>query len=309
VIVSSVVMRGNTATGNGGAISNSGALTVRDSTIAGNTATGAGGGGVSATGTTLTIERSTITGNTAAMSVGGGVYHNVGSSNPLTITDSTIAGNSSSMSGGGFYYDTVARVTNSIVADNTAPSRPDVDGFNMTSDVQASYSLIEQPGGAPITLVGPNLTGVDPKLGPLADNGGPTPTLALLKGSPALDKGLSGATGDQRGATRPHNLKKISHAAGGNSADIGAYELVLCGGVTVNRVGTAGKDKLTGTKRADGILGLGGKDTLKGLKGKDGLCGGPGKDTLRGGPGKDTLLGGGGKDRLVGGGGQDREKQ
>ena len=52
----------------------------------------------------------------------------------------------------------------------------------------------------------------------------------------------------------------------------------------VNRVGTAGKDKLKGTKKKDGMLGLGGNDKLKGKKGKDGLCGGKGKDKLIGGP-------------------------
>ncbi len=170
----------------------------------------------------------------------------------------------------------------------------------------ASFSLIENLGGE--TLAGgPNITGQDPKLGPLAANGGPTPTHALLAGSPALDKGS--ATGaDQRGLARPFDLQGIGPAAGGNGADIGAYERVLCGKVAVNRIGTAGKDKLKGTNGADGILGLGGKDTLKGLAGKDGLCGGKGKDKLRGGGGNDTLLGQGGADDLAGGKGKDKLK-
>jgi hypothetical protein len=306
VIVSKVVLTGNTALGAGGGIANSGALTVLDSTVVGNRVLGIGGGGISATGTTLTIERSTITNNTAETGTGGGVWHNIAAADPATIADSTISGNSAAMTGGGIQLDTVARLSNNILANNTAPSRPDVGVTNGAPSVEASFNLVEQPADAPINFGGSNLTGIDPKLGPLADNGGPTPTLALLKGSPALDKGLSTGKGDQRGATRPYDLKKTPKAAGGNSADIGAYERALCGNALVTVVGTPGKDKLAGGKGKDGILGLGGKDTLKGKKGNDGLCGGGGKDTLRGGPGKDTLLGQGGKDLLVGGGGKDK---
>ena len=111
---------------------------------------------------------------------------------------------------------------------------------------------------------------VNPLLGPLADNGGSTFTHALSKGSPAIDGGgADSAPFDQRGVPR--------------ASDIGAYEFATCGKKVVNRVGTDGKETLTGTSAADGILALDGKDTLKGLKGKDGLCGGNGKDTLKGG--------------------------
>ena len=141
-------------------------------------------------------------------------------------------------------------------------------------------------------------------LGPLADNGGPTQTHALLSGSPAVgagnatiarEGGPACETTDQRGLPR-------------NDCDIGAYELVLCGKVAVNRLGTDGKDVLNGTGAADGLLGLGGKDTLKGKGGKDALCGGPGKDTLKGGGGKDLLRGEGGKDTCIGQGGKDKAK-
>jgi hypothetical protein len=194
-------------------------------------------------------------------------------------------------------------MVNTIVANNAAGAGPDIRTFGPPSALDTSFSLIENTADATLTGA-PSITGVDPKLGPLADNGGPTPTMALLAGSPALDMGS--ATGpDQRGAPRPFDLKGIPLAAGGNAADIGAYERVLCGKVAVNELGTAGKDKLTGTKGADGILGLGGKDTLKGLAGKDGLCGGSGKDKLKGGGGNDTLLGQGGNDTLLGGKGKD----
>ena len=69
-----------------------------------------------------------------------------------------------------------------------------------------------------------NITGVDPKLGRLQDNGGGTHTHALLDGSPALDQGeSSGASTDQRGVARPFD-SSIANAAGGDGADIGAYE-------------------------------------------------------------------------------------
>jgi len=72
-----------------------------------------------------------------------------------------------------------------------------------------------------------NITGVDPNLGPLKDNGGPTFTHALVAGSPALDKGASfGAITDQRGLPRPFDDPAIPNAAaGGDGADIGAFEV------------------------------------------------------------------------------------
>jgi hypothetical protein len=67
---------------------------------------------------------------------------------------------------------------------------------------------------------------VNPLLGPLTDHGGPTFTHALLTGSPAIDKGKSFGLGtDQRGRQRPYDFTAISNAAGGDSSDIGAYEV------------------------------------------------------------------------------------
>jgi len=75
-----------------------------------------------------------------------------------------------------------------------------------------------------VTLLASDLTG-QPVLGPLAANGGPTPTHALLFGSPALDKGnRSGALSDQRGRSRPFNIASIAPASGGDNSDIGAFE-------------------------------------------------------------------------------------
>jgi hypothetical protein len=67
---------------------------------------------------------------------------------------------------------------------------------------------------------------IDPLLGPLQMNGGPTPTQALLPGSPAIDQGFSfGLHADQRGQPRPHNFSALPNAPHGDGADIGAFEL------------------------------------------------------------------------------------
>ena len=78
-----------------------------------------------------------------------------------------------------------------------------------------------------------DLTNTNPQLGPLADNGGPTMTMALAGTSPALDKGkaASGMTTDQRGKPRPVDLPGIPAAAGGDGSDIGALELGSGGSV------------------------------------------------------------------------------
>jgi hypothetical protein len=285
-----------------GGISASSPLTVIQSTVTGNTSN-SGVGGIAADNG-LFLDRSTVAGNPAGPgSPGGGIAVGGGSFSAL---DSTVAGNSSTSAGGGIYLSAGAghSIFNTIVADNTAPMGADVRSL---SAVATDFSLIESTADAMLTPAATTITGVDPKLGPLADNGGPTPTMALLVGSPALDKSFRIKL-DQRGATRPFDLKGIPSAAGGNAADIGAYERVLCGNVLVNEVGTAGKDVLTGSRGADGILGLGANDVLRGLAGRDGLCGGKGKDTLRGGSGRDALRGQAGRDRLFGGKGRDRLK-
>jgi Ca2+-binding RTX toxin-like protein len=325
--VANAVISGNQANYLGGGIWNeNGGLTVRSSTLSANSASFAGGGifdvvSPSQTGG-LTIESSTISGNSVSgpnRKGGGAAFYGVGPSTPLSIRNSTISGNSAgggNSRGGGLYIylGTSRTVVNTIVADNTAAVSPDIETV-ATDPLTASFSLIENPSGADITG-GPNIFNLDPKLGPLADNGGPTPTQALNVGSPAIDQGQASGV-DQRGAPRPFDLAGVA-LAGDNDADIGAYERVLCGKALVNEIGTAGKDKISGGAGPDGILGLGGKDTLKGLKGKDGLCGGPGKDKLKGGAGndllrgeagKDTLIGGKGKDKLKGGKGKDKETQ
>jgi len=180
-------------------------LTINNSTISGNHAEVGRGGGIYSAAvfgnavTTLTVTNSTITGNTSSGD-GGGILHfsnGSGSTALATITNSTIVSNSvvGSGQGGGLCSQitpdsiTTFSVRNTIVANNTASSAangPDVSGEFDSQD----YNLIKDPSGASFTgTTTHNITGVDPILGPLADNGGFTKTMIPLPPSPVIDAG------------------------------------------------------------------------------------------------------------------------
>jgi adhesin HecA-like repeat protein len=218
-IVNSLIANNTAHFGGGVRTGIYGTLTLEGTTITGNRAVGSGaaGGGLSRDfSSAIKIRNSTISGNTSDGD-GGGIYLG-GSFDPVSIVSSTIAFNSagSGHQGGGIFFapgaSTSLALHNTIVADNAAEGGGvDVAG-PMTSQ---GYNLIEDPRGAVITgdETG-NIYGQDPLLGPLQDNGGPTPTRALLDGSPAKgagDPALAG-TPDQRGVIR------------GPSVDIGAYQ-------------------------------------------------------------------------------------
>jgi CSLREA domain-containing protein len=244
------IANGNTPS-NGGGISNTGALTITNSTISGNAA-GSGGGIVSSR--TLTIVNSTISGNSATNGFGGGIYSTgtlditnstisgnsvselslgIGTGGGIqngggtvSVTNSTIAGNSAQFRGGGINSSSgMLSSRNTIIALNTAPSGPDMFG-TLTSQ---NFNLIGNNSGATITpaqsadQIGTPGASIDPLLGPLQNNGGPTFTRALLSGSPALDKGHSSSySSDQRGFSRPIDSAAISNT--GDGSDIGAFE-------------------------------------------------------------------------------------
>jgi CSLREA domain-containing protein len=228
-----VIVSGNTASSEGGGIYNDGTLTVTNSTLSGNNTAPQGGGlfnvqdayltGVTISGNsadfggginnanqgiTLSLTNVTISGNTAT-SQGGGIF----TAKSADLTNATVAFNSASV-GGGIYVsggqgDAVLK--NTILANNTgnnANAALTSLGYNIDSDGTAGLTdPSDQSGTVPSPL--------DPLLGALADNGGPTPTHALLAGSPAINPaGLTGApTTDQRGFLRSDG-----------SPDIGAYE-------------------------------------------------------------------------------------
>jgi CSLREA domain-containing protein len=226
----------------GGAIRNEGTATVNNSTISDNVSVD--GAGIYNNSGTLEVNNSTISGNSASLSgTGGGIYN----SGTLEVDNSTISGNSAAGAGGGIYNGRTATLKNTIVANNTAR----FNGGNCFGNVpitDGGYNL-EWPGNdCGIAL------SADPKLGPLQDNGGSTKTHALLPGSPAIDKGNSfGATTDQRGEERPHDLVSIQNATGGDGSDIGAFEVQTLPPVANADAYTTNEDT-TLTVNAPGIL-------------------------------------------------------
>lgn len=253
-------LTGGDVAGNGGAISSAERLILEQSTVRDNHAsprafaggvTEGSGGGIAVRGETLVVRDSTISGNTVSfVGRGGGVYL---ASADLDMINSTVSGNEAAAIGGGIYardngmaivrhstiVDNVAGpfaggggisvaggislgLTHTIVANNAAGAAKDLSAVD---PIIMTYSLVEDPSGFSSTG-SPNITGQDPTLGPLADNGGPTQTHALLQGSVAIDAGEFGVTGapqfDQRGAPF---VRIAPGLATFDVIDIGAYEL------------------------------------------------------------------------------------
>ena len=205
---------GNQASDSGGGIfsaSLGATLTIDSSTISGNTGglpspiyTGFGGGMEIDQGN-LQIINSTISGN-AANGGGGGIFFSGGGTSSLFLRLTTVASNTAGKDGGGILVANPAakvRLVHSIVAHGAPQDLAALGSFAAT--MKANYSLIEDPGDT--LLVGDhNRVRVDPLLGPLASNGGPTLTHGLLPGSPAIDAGNpafpSPPPTDQRGFAR-----------------------------------------------------------------------------------------------------------
>jgi CSLREA domain-containing protein len=239
-----VAVTGNTAnnTNGGGGIVVGGAstLNVIESTISGNHATVASGvgGGIFNNGGTLSIVNSTISGNDVTQGQGGGIFGTGGGS--TTLSSSTITGNTA-QTGGGIRVTGghPATIKNTIVGGNTGTvAGPDMSNGGSTGTFSsAGFNLIKSTSDATITEtqnLGTNITGVDPQLFALADNGGPTKTHALQCTSPAIDKGFNFTLAtDQRGGVRPFDLADAIYpnaASPGNGTDIGAYETQTGGG-------------------------------------------------------------------------------
>lgn len=211
-----------------GGVYNDGTLTMNGSTVSANNSGGQGGGIMNDYGGSATITNSTISGNAVGSSStagtpGGGIYNTNDSA--LTLTNSTVTNNTANF-GGGIYNDddgSTVTIGGTIVAGNTA--------FNSTNHVNSDvlggfasqgYNLIGRVDDAtgfdgPGDLTGTAASPLDPQLGPLANNGGPTETHALSPKSPAIDAGDPACpppATDQRGVSRPQGLR----------CDIGAYE-------------------------------------------------------------------------------------
>jgi dipeptidyl aminopeptidase/acylaminoacyl peptidase len=187
----------NTSSGSGGGINSDGALTVTRSTLNGNRANGGNGAGINANNGTLTMVNSTLSGNVAS-STGGGTFIN-GNTN-ATIRFSTLYQNQAT-SGGNVQQAGISTFTASIFAGGTG-TNPDING-NFTS---GGFNLIQNVAGTG-GQIGSDITGVDPQLGALANNGGLTQTHLPAFSSPVLNTvttgGVCNITTDQRGIDRP----------------------------------------------------------------------------------------------------------
>jgi uncharacterized repeat protein (TIGR01451 family)/CSLREA domain-containing protein len=207
------------------AIQNVGSLTLTRSTIATNTVpanqTGRGGGLWNIG--TLTVSNSTIVGNSAAVA-GGGLYSESGST---TLVNDTFAGNGAPAGGNVFTAGAKIEAVNTIFAGATS-------GGNCAGPLTSQGHNLDDGITCALTGTG-DLTNQNPQLAPLADNGGPTQTMALLPGSPAIDAGGSGCPAkDQRGVQRP----------AGNACDIGAYEFAISADLAVTLAATPAQLKL-----------------------------------------------------------------
>ena len=237
VVANDSTIASNVATLDGGAVSNQGTVefdgsrfggnvTLSDSTISDNSS-GHNGGGIGALGSfgEVTVTNSTLSGNSASGN-GGGIYANSGVA--VKTTNTTISGNSAGVDGGGIRkLDLAAVLNHTIVAGNT---RGVNEANDVTGSLAAAFSLLGVDTGATITDNGGNLIGtaaapIDPLLGPLADNGGPTMTHALLPGSPAIDAGDPAAVAGVSGVPPFDQRDEPFTRVYGVGIDIGAFEL------------------------------------------------------------------------------------
>jgi hypothetical protein len=232
-----------TANVGGGAIYNVGVLTLTTSTLANNVSASEGGALYDLYGQAA-VRNSTFSGN-AARGSGGAISSFSNSAvfpvrlslNNVTLSDNTAdLDNNNFGDGGGLAVTSFVTmtVTKSILAGNfDTPTTLGVGTIHPDCSGQLAalhFSLIGIGDGCPVVpgqssdnLVGTGLSPVDALLGPLADNGGPTQTRALLPASPAINHGSPAAPGsggfacvaaDQRGVLRPL----------GPVCDVGAFE-------------------------------------------------------------------------------------
>jgi predicted outer membrane repeat protein len=255
VTVETSTISGNTAGSDGGGIYTEDPLTVRNTTISGNT--GESGGGVqlgAASSDEAVFQNSTISGNTAS-DEGGAFYVNSGE---LTLVQTTVTGNIATTTGGIYSANAGATsldagktpaeqakqaaaggVTPQQVPDNlnligtilAGNTGNDLFGIGSPGQVLSLNSLLGTVGaGTVVHDQGGTLTGVNPLLGPLANNGGPTQTHALTLGSPAINAGpnpvpaFPGNAFDQRGP----GFARVNSGR----VDIGAYEFLLVAAFT-----------------------------------------------------------------------------
>ncbi|MEZ4863805.1 MAG: choice-of-anchor Q domain-containing protein [Caldilineaceae bacterium] len=206
---------GNQATDGAGIFSGGegSSLTLSRSTVSGNVATGGGGGLLLFPGTNM-LENSTISGNQAA--IGGGIRSGItAGAGTAALNQVTLYGNSATTNGDNLYVDDDSEpvaVRQSMLA-GAVTSASCYAGVALASE---GYNLADDESCG-LAGVG-DQQNVDPQLGGLVDNGGPTYTHLPAAGSPAVDAALGDCPAtDQRGITRPQEA----------ACDIGAVEVVV----------------------------------------------------------------------------------
>lgn len=202
----------------GGGIENGGTLTLSNSSVISNSA-GSGGGGLANAGI-VTLINSTVSGNSAAQ--GAALFSQLSCCGAppshVVIAYSTLSDNTATTAGGALFLmdGAPAVITGSILAANTpancaTPMPGEGQGYNLDSGTSCGFTHST------------DITNTDPLLGPLANNGGPTLTQTLRRGSPAIDHGGHVRTGcpvtDQRGMVRPDPADGPFGAC-----DMGAFE-------------------------------------------------------------------------------------
>lgn len=234
--VENSALTGNSGQFGGGIASGSPTATIENTTISGNSASDFGGGidNFPAGPSSLTVEDSTLGGNTTA-SLGGAIENRPGAT--LTVTNSTLSGNSAQSGGGVDNWGTATAISSTITGNsgavagveggvrlentileaqkkgwNCGQAGPD-DGYNIADDGTCGFSSANH-----------SLSDTNPLLDPagLQNNGGPTQTIALEQGSPAIDAIPGGMNGcgttiatDQRGVGRPQGTGATSAPSSG----------------------------------------------------------------------------------------------
>ena len=206
--LTNVTVATNEADDDGGGINNSGTINLTNVTLAGNTADRGGGLHHDGAGSTLSMTSVTVSGNTAS-NHGGGIY----AGKDASLLNVTIANNEAGSAGSGLYVHTASatvNVRNTVFSGNELTNGTD---SNVSGTISSLGNNLDSDGTADLNQSS-DITGVDPLLQALSNNGGFTQTHALAANSVAIDAGSSAAapTFDQRGFARDM------------VADIGAYE-------------------------------------------------------------------------------------
>lgn len=208
--------------------------------------------------------------NEGGIGLGGGLLVEPESLGTVALTGATISGNAleapAPSEGGNLAATPGVKIANTIVSggigpagsENCGPEKGESVGFNIDSTDQCGFNAAG------------DLVNTNPLLGPLQNNGGPTPTMALPANSPAIDKGAAfGLGSDQRGVLRPIDFPAIPNSAapGADGSDIGAFELQPVSAVTLGKL-KRNRKKGTAIIAAEVPLPAAGTITLfgKGLK-------------------------------------------